>query len=88
MGKRLGKEIDVGTQSVLFPELRWIWDGYFWLSRRRPSGMGPGRIPTTEMLAWCDLVGIIDRELRVEFCEMIDVLDSVWFQWYNEQHSK
>ena len=55
------------------------------LSRDRPSGFGPGRIPWTAMDAYCRHLGLRGDD-REDFLYHIKGLDDVYLDWYGKKH--
>ena len=52
------------------------------LSSSRPIGFAPGSIPLSEILAYCDLVGISGQDDRLEFVEIIQSMDRVVLDYH------
>ena len=55
------------------------------LQDSRPSGMGIGMIPLSEMVAYCDLYAITDLDERDRFVTMMKALDEAYVGFLNEK---
>lgn len=69
-------------------DLQPIWNAFIDLHGSRPSGFGPSAILTSEVLSWLDLHGIQDYETRIEYYELIRVLDNQWLKWAAKENEK
>ena len=60
------------------------------LSSARPSGgMGvAAAIPVSEVLAFCELVGIAIREERVKYLDLVQELDQICLEHWAKEASK
>ncbi len=52
------------------------------LSSSRSIGFAPGSIPLSEILVYCDLVGISEQDDRLEFVEIIQAMDRVVLDYH------
>lgn len=78
----------IDNRPSLYADLQLIWNAFIDLHGSRPSGFGPTAIPTSEVLSWLDLQGIRDRETRIEYYELIRVLDNCWLKWAGKENEK
>ncbi|AFU86926.1 tail assembly chaperone [Caulobacter virus Karma] len=61
-----------------YPDLLWVWDGFWRLSNKRPNGMsGPMRIPTSEIEAFTR-IRRWDYAKSNEFLFYVDMMDEVY----------
>ena len=60
------------------------------LSQSRPSGGMGGRsaIPISEILAFCQLVGIASKEERLKYLSLIQELDQICLEHWAEESAK
>lgn len=56
----------------------FFWQAFITLSACRPTGFSVGAIPFTDLLAYCDLVGIYSFDEKEEFIKIIQGLDYVF----------
>jgi hypothetical protein len=69
----------LNSKPDLFPDLRWIWEGFMVLTASRQVGMSsPQPIMVSEVLAYCKFAGIFDPEEREEFLHHVQSLDRVF----------
>ena len=54
---------------------------YHGCERGRPIGLGPARIPPSEIAAYLDLLLIFDAERRRDIADVAMALDDVRFDW-------
>jgi hypothetical protein len=81
-----GREVPaLKNKPVLYEDLLPIWDAFLQLNASRQGGFGPAPILNSEILAWLDIVGYTDAEVRREFYELIRRVDSAWMHHYAEQ---
>lgn len=62
------------------PEHRYYINAFFDLSPSRQFGMQAGPIPCSEVLAYCDLMGLPPGEERVRLLRYINALDGVYLE--------
>jgi hypothetical protein len=75
-------------KPVVEPQNRYLWRAFVELSRQRQSnGYGPCAIQIQDIVAWLDLRGIRDAELREEYFEAVVALDSYWRDLVNESEA-
>ena len=48
------------------------WQWFLRLNNRRPTGMGVGAIPYSEMQAFFDLIGVAPDPYEIEIIELFD----------------
>ena len=76
----------VGDQP--FPDLMWVWEGFWRLSNKRPQGFnGPLRIPASEIEAYARIKGF-DHEKRNDFLYFVDRLDEAYMGHVQKQIEK
>ena len=57
------------------------WRAFAELHRHRPTGFGPSPIPVVKIAAWLDLHQVHGLEDRLEYLDLIGVLDTEWLAW-------
>jgi hypothetical protein len=69
----------LNSQPELFPDLLWIWEGFMFLTSSRQFGMAsPQPILISEIVAYCELMGINDPDEREEFLHHVQKMDLVF----------
>lgn len=69
----------LNDKPELFPDLRWIWEGFMSISASRQIGMSaPQPILLSEILAYCEYTGIFDSCEREELLNHVQKLDIVF----------
>ena len=68
---------------VLDESLQYIYAAFTELHDART---GP-RLLLTEIIAWLDLQGITDAEVRREYYTLISILDEAWRNWAEKKHA-
>lgn len=58
------------------PENLWAWTAFQSLRGSRAMGMSAGAIPISEIVAYCDLVGIVDATQRQRLARFVMHLDA------------
>ena len=76
------------SKPDLYDDLRPLWQAFWQLSRCRPSGWGPSAIPVSEIVAYLDLRHITDPDTRVEWADLIAVMDNEWLRWAVDQQKE
>lgn len=80
------KSKTLDERPELFPDIQWIWEAFQVLGRSRPYGYGgPLPIPTSEVLAYCQLRGIHTWDDREDLIYFVNVLDN---EWISDQYKK
>ena len=64
------------------------WKIFNFLSSSRRVGFGPGRIPLSEIIIYCDLYLIYDIEERLFIAEVIQELDAYYVMKITEKSDK
>jgi hypothetical protein len=65
----------------LFGDLRYIWEGFLRLTKRRAIHMGGvGAIPYSEVAAYCDDQGFVGEE-REDFIRFLDFIDDEYLKF-------
>jgi len=69
------------------------WKSFVVLSASRViTQAGPCGIPLSEILAWCDMRGVVDREAREDYVFLVGQLDAEFLSYHSErmmqQHEK
>ena len=87
---QLGASRTLDERPELLPTVKWIWEVFVSLDGSRGVGMsGPLPITTTDILSYCDLVGIKDYETREDIFYFISRLDPISLDdFYKKQKSK
>jgi len=82
-----GKELpSLRDEPTLFPHLRWIWEAFVYLDRRRPPSFSSiSAIPPSEIKAYADLFRIHEEEDREDLACFIGVLDDVMLEHRDEE---
>ncbi len=71
---------------TLYPDLMFDWRAFITLARSRQQGLnGPGSIAISEVLSYCDLLGLRDPESRVTLLQRVQTLDSEFIRFSNEK---
>ena len=76
---------------VVEPGNTIFWKAFQMLSRmRRPpaSGDGLSDILLVDIVAYADLAGITDRDLRTQLCRVIIEIDNAFLDWVKEEQQK
>ena len=74
---------------ALILDLVYDWKAFSILSGSRQVGMtGPSRIAVSEVLSYCDLFGILDPGSRATLLHRIQILDSEFMKYHNEQQEQ
>lgn len=75
-------------QVDLFPDLAWVYNAFWRLSARRPSGMdGALRIPVSEIGAWVSLHEY-SRVKGLEFLVYIERMDEAYMDFVRERREE
>ena len=69
----------------MYEDIEDVWLGFWRLNRSRQSGFGPCPLGVMDIKAWMDLYEIDDK---VEFYELILVMDREWMKWANKQTTR
>jgi hypothetical protein len=73
----------------LHKDLRWIWEAFVYLDRRRPPGFSaPCAIPPSEIKAYCDLLSVWGSEEREDLLRFIAVLDDEFLADASEKRKR
>ena len=78
-----GKPVPAGYTAPpeLFQDLMFDWSAFVILSGSRQVGMGGAcAIPVSEIVAYCELIGITDSECRVTLLRRIQILDGEYLK--------
>lgn len=67
------------------PALALFWCGFVALSPSRPAGLGVGAIPMSEILAYCELIGVTGTEERALFASIIQRMDAAFLEWLSKK---
>lgn len=62
----------------MYEDLTDVWDAFQGLSACRTCGLGPNPIGWDQMLAWFEIHGIEDADVRDTYCRLIMVMDRVF----------
>ncbi|MEK9722238.1 MAG: hypothetical protein VW405_01980 [Rhodospirillaceae bacterium] len=68
---------EIGHESAL------VWSAFTQLSAARRVGMAANPIAPSDVLAWLDIHCITDPGERVEFYELLLVMDQAWLRWHS-----
>ena len=61
------------------PTRLWpIWNAFKVVHKRRPRGVGFSPIPVSEIRHYLDLIGLRSHDTRMEWFEIIDIVDDEW----------
>lgn len=87
LAEEQGKEFQsLKDEPTLFPDLRWIWDAFVYLDKRRPPSFStPAAIPPSEILAYCHLMSIYGIDEKEDLTRMVGVLDDTYLDDYAEK---
>lgn len=55
------------------------------LSKSRQPGLAPGPIPVSEVLAYCQLIGLDDAEEALRLLDLVQACDSVFLAHVRKQ---
>ena len=81
--------IEYADPPDLFPDLNLDWKAFMVLSGSRQTGMnGPLNITVSEVLSYCELLGINDPDSRVILLERIQILDSEYMKVISEKQQR
>ena len=72
------------TKPVLGYSDELVWDVFCILHSSRPSGWSASGIPIGEIVA----MEFATFESALDLVKIVKSLDSVWFEWYEEQQRK
>lgn len=76
------------SKPILPPEGRDLWNAYNSLSGSRRIGLSAGPIPVSEVLSYCELVGIADLDERELLLTVVQTLDILYFNRKKEKKGK
>lgn len=65
---------------MLFEDLTDVWNAFQDLSTCRACGFSPNPIAWDQMLAWFQVYGIEDTEMRDTYCHLIMAMDAVFLE--------
>jgi len=77
-----GKKSPLDYRPKVPERLRWVFDGFVFLSRRRArAGFGMGPISVVEIRAYLDLHGVTDRRAAEGFAALVARMDDALLDW-------
>ena len=70
----------------LYPDLRAIWEAFWFLHSSRPVGMSVGAIPLSEIVTyWRSLDFVLDDDDFQMKVKLIREMDTVYLRWQRKQ---
>lgn len=68
-------------RGQLYPDLRPIWDAFWFLNSSRATGMSVGAIPLNEMVTyWRDMVGVKSRTELFDNIKLLQKMDATYLE--------
>jgi hypothetical protein len=74
------------NRPELFPDLRSVWESFWFLHSARPVGMSVGAIPLADIVTyWRTLECVIDDDDFQAKVRLVRELDSEYLRWQRKQ---
>ena len=69
-------------------EYAWIFEGFLVLGRKRQcNGMAVNPLSMSDIVAYLDLAGVKDINVRLMFFELVSELDIEFLEWSRNEHN-